>query len=156
MKPKWGDVREDGLVFWGLRGKLERWMTVEQFSKAKNNVLSRNKTRKEVSGSKLFDYHKSYREKHESLIKERKRHESRKRGFRRENGLSYDYWIKSLNLPSKTFEAIANLQPDPGQTLTELIHELSGYAMAVCEQIANPPVIEDAPPAQPTPQPDLF
>jgi hypothetical protein len=58
--------------------------------------------------------------------------------------------------PEKTFESIANLQPDPGQTLAELIHELSGYAMEVCEQIANPPVIEDAPLAQPTPQPDLF
>lgn len=77
-------------------------------------------------------------------------------GFQREDGSSYDCWIKSLKLPSKTFEAIANLQPDPGQTLAELIHELSGYAMEVCEQIANPPVIEDAPLAQPTPQPDLF
>lgn len=39
----------------------------------------------------------------------------------------------------KIASEIANLQPDPGQTLAELIHELSGYAMDVCEQIANPP-----------------
>ena len=64
--------------------------------------------------------------------------------------------MSSLSKSHAVFESIANLQPDPGQTLAELIHQLSGYAMEVCEQIANPPVIEDAPTAQPTPQPDLF
>ena len=77
-------------------------------------------------------------------------------GFQREDGSSYDCWIKSLKLPSKTFAAIANLQPDPGQTLTELIHELSGYAMEVCEQIANPLILEGSPALTPPAAPDLF
>ena len=76
--------------------------------------------------------------------------------FSNEDGSSFDSWIASVSRPNKTFEIVANLQPDPGQTLAELIHELSGYAMEVCEQIANPPVIEDAPPVKPEPQPDLF
>ncbi len=73
------------------------------------------------------------------------------------NGDSYRVWVSSkTKRMEKLASEIANLTPEEGQTLTELIHELSGYAMEVCEQIANPPVAEDAPPAQPTPQPDLF
>jgi hypothetical protein len=87
---------------------------------------------------------------------EQKRRRNRKIQFTKEGGSSFKAWLASLNQSHKTFESIANLQPDPGQTLAELIHELSGYAMDVCEQIANPPVAEEAPPAQPTPQPDLF
>jgi hypothetical protein len=64
--------------------------------------------------------------------------------------------VSSLFKPSQTFAVIANLQPNPGQTLTELIHELSGYAMEVCEQIANPSVAEDNPALTPPAAPDLF
>ena len=84
------------------------------------------------------------------------RRRNRKKAFIKEDGSSFESWLTSLRQPGLTFAAIANLQPNPGQTLAELIHKLSGYAMEVCEQIANPPVIEDPQPAQPTPQPDLF
>ena len=76
--------------------------------------------------------------------------------FPHQNGSSYESWRKSVGVSRKTFNQIANLQPDPGQTLAELIHELSGYAMEVCEQIANPTVIEDSLALTPPAAPDLF
>ena len=97
-------------------------------------------------------YHEANKEKNSELG--RRRH--RRKVFAKEDGSSYQAWLASLKNPAAVIIAIVNLQPNPGQTLAELIRELSGYAMDVCEQIANPPVIEDAPPAQPEPQPDLF
>jgi hypothetical protein len=97
-------------------------------------------------------YHEANKEKNSELG--RRRH--RRKVFAKEDGSSYQAWLASLKNPAAVIIAIANLQPDPGQTLAELIRELSGYPMDVCEQIANPPVIEDAPPAKSIPQPDLF
>jgi hypothetical protein len=97
-------------------------------------------------------YHEANKEKNSELG--RRRH--RRKVFAKEDGSSYQAWLASLKNPAAVIIAIVNLTPNHGQTLAELIHELSGYAMDVCEQIANPPVIEDAPPAQPEPQPDLF
>ncbi len=99
---------------------------------------------------------RKYREANKEKLAERGRRRHRRKVFAKEDGSSYQAWLASLKQPAVVIIAIANLQPDPGQTLAELIHELSGYAMDVCEQIANPPVIEDAPPAKSTPQPDLF
>lgn len=56
-----------------------------------------------------------------------------------------------LPQPHHTLAAIFSLTPDEGQTLAELIHELSGYPMELCEQIANPPEPETEP--EPTPEP---
>lgn len=89
-------------------------------------------------------------------VAERSRRYTRRYGFAKENGSSFQAWSASLKKSNSTFAAIANLQPDPGQTLAELIHELSGYAMDVCEQIANPPVTEDSPALTPPAAPDLF
>ena len=69
---------------------------------------------------------------------------------------SFTAWLASLTTSSRVFAAIANLTPDPGQTLAQLIHELSGYAMDVCEQIANPPILEGSPALTPPAAPDLF
>jgi hypothetical protein len=105
---------------------------------------------------KLIERNRRYSETNREKLIERMRRYNRRRSFAKEDGSSFQSWLAGLYNRSAVFESIANLTPDPGQTLTELIHELSGYAMEVCEQIANPPVIEDAQPAQPAPQPDLF
>ena len=97
-----------------------------------------------------------YNEANKEALVERNRRYKRRNGFAKENGSSFQAWQASLYNPAKVFEAIANLQPDPGQTLTELIHELSGYAMEVCEQIANPPILEGSPALTPPADPDLF
>jgi len=111
---------------------------------------------REANKEKRAEQQRRRREANKENDAETKRRWLRQKRFALENGSSFESWLAKLKTPSRVFASIANLQPDPGQTLTELIHELSGYAMEVCEQIANPPVIEDAPPAQPTPQPDLF
>jgi hypothetical protein len=128
-----------------------------QYRKAnKDRMAEVNRKWREANKEKISErgrqHRKANKEKHSELS--RRRH--RKKVFAKEDGLSYQAWLASLNNPASVIIAIANLQPDPGQTLAQLIHELSGYAMEVCEQIANPPVIEDAPTAQPIPQPDLF
>ena len=87
---------------------------------------------------------------------EQKRRRTRRNAFAKEDGSSLRAWSASLYNRNKVFAVIANLQPDPGQTLAELIHKLSGYAMEVCEQIANPPVTEDSPALTPPAAPDLF
>lgn len=79
------------------------------------------------------------------------------------NATSYDLWLDSIFSPQKTIASILSLTPDEGQTLAELIHELSGYPMELCEQIANPPepeqepqpeMLDNSPP--PVILPDLF
>ncbi len=137
----------------------------------KEKVAERNRQYCEANKEKLAEARRQYREANKGKVAERKRRyceankekhselsrrRHRRKVFAKEDGSSYQAWLASLKQPAAVIIAIANLQPDPGQTLAELIHELSGYAMDVCEQIANPPVIEDAPPAQPEPQPDLF
>jgi len=111
---------------------------------------------REANKEKMAQTARRYSEANKEKMAQTKRRRSRKIQFTKEDGSSFQAWLASLTYFHRKFEAIANLTPDPGQTLAELIHELSGYAMEVCEQIANPPVAEEAPPAQPTPQPDLF
>jgi hypothetical protein len=133
---------------------LERQRRYREADREKD--LERKRQWREANKEKEAERKRRYRE--ASRGKEAHRNRCRKRqiAFLKEDGSSFQAWLASLKNRTLTFKSIANLQPDPGQTLAELIHELSGYAMGVCEQIANPPVIEDAPPAQPTPQPDLF
>ena len=110
----------------------------------------------EANKEKVAERSRRYCEANKEKVAEQKRRTHRRKVFAKEDGSSYQAWLASLKNPAAVIIAIANFQPDPGQTLAELIHELSGYAMDVCEQIANPPVIEDAPPAKSIPQPDLF
>jgi len=111
---------------------------------------------REGNKEKQTEQQRRWREANKENHAEMQRRWLRRKRFAGENGSSFEGWLASIYNRSAVFKAIANLQPDPGQTLAELIHELSGYAMEVCEQIANPPVIEDPQPTQPTPQPDLF
>ena len=67
-----------------------------------------------------------------------------RRSFGSKDGSTFESFCRSAWHP-QIFGMIANLQPDPGQTLAELIHELSGYPMEVCEMIANPPPVEEPP-----------
>ena len=133
---------------------LERQRRYREASREKD--LERKRQWREANKEKEAERKRRYRE--ASREKEAHRNRCRKRqiAFLKEDESSFQAWLASLKNRTLTFKSIANLQPDPGQTLAELIYELSGYAMEVCEQIANPLVIEDAPPAQPTPQPDLF
>ena len=110
----------------------------------------------EANKEAVAEQARRYREANKEAVAERQRRSERRKAFARENGSSFQAWVASLTTSSRTFAVIANLQPDPGQTLAELIHELSGYAMEICEQIANPPVMEDSPALTPPPAPDLF
>ena len=111
-----------------------------------------NKANKEALG----EQQRRYREANKEAVAERKRRCNRRNCFSKEDGSSFQAWVASLTTSSKVFAAIANLHPAPGQTLAELIHKLSGYSMEICEQIANPPVIEGSPALTPPPAPDLF
>ena len=122
----------------------------------REKVAERNRRYIEANKEKMADARRRYIEANKEKVAERSRRRKRQIAFLREDGSSFKTWLASLYKKGPVFKSIANLQPDPGQTLAELIRELSGYAMEVCEQIANPPVIEDAPPAKSTPQPDLF
>ena len=110
----------------------------------------------EEKRARLAERSRRYREANKESVVERKRRYERRYGFAKENGSSFQAWSASLKKSNCIFAAIANLQPDPGQTLAQLIHELSGYAMDVCEQIANPPILEDSPALTPPAAPDLF
>lgn len=111
---------------------------------------------KEANKEKEAERQRRFYEVNKEKVAEQKRRFYRRKGFARENGSSFEAWVSSVRKPALVFESIANLTPDPGQTLAELIRELSGYAMEVCEQIANPPVIEDSPALTPPPAPDPF
>ncbi len=122
----------------------------------KEKEAERSRRYAEANKEKMAERSRRYAEANKEKMAERSRRRNRQIAFLREDGSSFQAWLRSLIQPEKIFIAIAKFQPDPGQTLAELIRELSGYAMDVCEQIANPPVIEDAPPTQSIPQPDLF
>jgi hypothetical protein len=131
--------------------------TQRQYYEAnKEKLIERSCQYREANKEKLAKKKRRYYEANKEKLVETQRRKNRKIQFAKEDGSSFQAWLASLTQSHQTFEAIANLTPNEGQTLAELIHELSGYAMDVCEQIANPPVAEEAPPAQPTPQPDLF
>jgi hypothetical protein len=155
MKLKRGDVREDGWRFWEMQRGKEFWVSPENFTAKVAKIADRQRRRYILRGGQAQE-NQQYRESNKHQIAEYERRRKRRRSFEKEDGSSFQAWIASLTQPHKVFPAIANLTPDPGQTLAELIHKLSGYAMDVCEQIANPPAIEEAPPTEPTPQPDLF
>jgi hypothetical protein len=137
---KWkrGDIGPDGRVFWKYRRGRELWKSTEDYNKAHEAML---------------EMQRRYREQNREALAERKRRKSLSKSFSKYDGSSYDLWQKSLIQPEQTGVAIFSLTPDPGQTLAELIHELSGYPMEVCEQIANPPLLDHhEEPAEPAPE----
>ena len=128
-----------------------RWFEANKEARAEKGRLYRE-ANKEARAEKG----RLYREANKEARAERQRRYTRQYAFTKEDGSSFRAWMASLYRPSNIFAAIANLTPKPGQTLAQLIHELSGYAMEVCEQIANPPVTEDSPALTPPAAPDLF
>jgi len=122
----------------------------------KEAVAEEKRRYQKANKEELAEKSRRWREANKEAAAENNRRYFRRKGFARENGSSSISWLASLVQPKRVFAAIANLQPDPGQTLAELIHELSGYAMEVCEQIANPPVTEDNPALTQPAAPDLF
>lgn len=177
---KWkkGDIGPDGRVFWSYGKKYrnsERWMTLEQYTKEHKRHMDNNRRWREKNVQKLKEQkqrhylrhsedHKArlygWREKNPDRFKEQRRRQYLKKSLSNYNGVSYEAWLQSLPKPHCTLAAIDALTPAPGQTLAELIHELSGYPMETCEMIANPPEPEklDNPPEPPTLAggPDLF
>ena len=128
-----------------------------QYREANKETMAEQKRQyHEANKEWMAERNRQYREANKEAVAERKRQSKRRNGFAKEDGSSFIAWMASLYRASNIFAAIANLTPDPGQTLTELIHELSGYAMEVCEQIANPPILEDSPALTPPAAPDLF
>lgn len=69
----------------------------------------------------------------ESLV----RNQNLRRSFKKYDGRSLNQFLSSLRMPTTTLSAIMELIPNEGQTLAQLIHELSGYRMSVCEEIAK-------------------
>ncbi len=126
------------------------------FEANKEAVAEQQRRYREANKEAVAEKKRQYREANKESEAEQKRRYKRRNGFSKQDGSSFQAWSASLKKSNSIFAAIANLTPDPGQTLTELIHELSGYAMDVCEQIANPPVIEDSPALTPPAAPDLF
>ena len=122
----------------------------------KEAVTERSRRYREANKEAVRERDRRHYQANKKAVAERMRRCHRRNGFSKEDGSSFQAWLASLTQSHKVFAAIANLTPDPGQTLTELIHKLSGYAMDVCEQIANPTVIEDSPAVTPPADPDLF
>ena len=122
----------------------------------KEAKVERDRRYFEANKKAVTEQKRRYREANKEALAEQKRRYHRRNGFSKEDGSSFQAWVARLTTSSRVFSAIATLQPDPGQTLTELIHELSGYAMEVCEQIANPPILEGSPALTPPADPDLF
>ena len=128
-----------------------------RYSKANKEALAEKHRRwREANKEAVTEQQRQYREANKEAMAERKRRWHRRNGFSKEDRSSFQAWVASLTTSSKVFAAIANLTPDPGQTLAQLIHKLSGYAMDVCEQIANPPILEGSPALTPPAAPDLF
>ena len=128
-----------------------------QYREANKEVVAEQHRRwREANKEVVAEQNRQYSEANKEVVAERKRRWHRRNAFLKEDGSSFQAWVASLTQSHKVFPAIANLTPDPGQTLAQLIHELSGYAMEVCEQIANPTVIEDSPALTPPAAPDLF
>ena len=137
--------------------KQERGEQKRRYYEAnKGKMTELNRRWREVNKDARAEYKRQYDKANKENEAERNRRKYRRKVFANEDGSSFKAWLVSIKSPPATFASIANLTPDPGQTLAELIHELSGYAMEVCEQIANPPIIDDSPALTPSPAPDLF
>ena len=167
---KWkrGDIGPDGRVFWQYHKQCkngEWWCNMEDFaSKVK---IMREKNRRYLQNNKE-QAKKSRREwirLNPDRFNEHCRRTNLRKSFKKQDGSSFKAWTRSVSQMAHTSCAISRLQPDPGQTLAELIYELSGYTMEVCELIANPPPVEEptpekldnpAPPSTLLGGPDLF
>lgn len=164
-KWKCGDIGPDGMVFWAYAKDCkngEYWITSEKYDEKISAIKNRrindpnaaNKRQRrwyERNRDKRNAQKRKYNQKNRDKQTEQKRRRDLKLSFSRSSPSSYEEWLYSTKQIQRTAGSIAKLTPDPGQTLAELIHELSGYPMEVCEQIANPP--EPEPDPQPVEEP---
>ncbi len=177
---KWkrGDIGPDGRIFWTYNKSRPggiRWIANNMLEKCLEAANKGARAYRQKNREKCKDRQRSYYEKNRGKYKDRirsyyeknreKYSELQRRrilmiSFKKQDGSSLQSWRNSLTNKGITYKTLAYLTPDPGQTLAELIHELSGYPMEVCEQIANPPEPEildnPEPPANVNPGPDLF
>jgi hypothetical protein len=149
---KWkrGDIGPDGRVFWKYKKSYkngEYWASLDQFEKLKD----KKRDEKKQSLHRIrYERPDIYREMARKKVKT-KRLNRLKKTFQKISPNTLQEFYNLLNSPSHTISAIFSLVPNKGQTLAELIYELSGYEMELCEQIANPP--EPEPTVEPKPQP---
>jgi hypothetical protein len=141
---KWkrGDIGPDGRLFWRYHKQIPggvNWITREKFLEYMEKDKEHQKIQYLKNPQKIKRRVGRYRVKNLPLVRDCKRRSYMNKTLKKADGSSYETWLLSLVNPTHTINAIFRLQPDPGQTLAEFIHELSGYPMEVCEQIANPP-----------------
>jgi len=97
---------------------------------------------------------RDYQENREKYIEATRRYRLKKTLKKSTPKTLHQFYALSPQI-QRILAAIFSLTPDEGQTLAELIHELSGYPMELCEQIANPSEPEPEPQPTPEPQPAL-
>jgi (p)ppGpp synthase/HD superfamily hydrolase len=155
---KWkrGDIGPDGRVFWAY-GKHyrngERWIDVDRFQQLHEKVTEVTRRYNQENREKLKEQMRRYNQENREKMTEVSRRTTLKKTLQKSTPKTLQQFYASLTRPHITFSAIFSLTPDEGQTLAELIHELSGYPMKLCEQIANPPELEPEPEPEPEPKP---
>jgi len=162
---KWkrGDIGPDGRVFWEYDKSSkngEYWINADKFKQLREKVLEAKRHYRQENREKLAEAKRRYDQKNREKLAERDRRIKLKKTLQKSTPKTLHQFYASLKQPRTTLAAIFSLTPDEGQTLAELIHELSGYPMELCEQIANPPEPEPEPIPEPQPAlkilPDLF
>jgi hypothetical protein len=131
----------------------------EKVTEARRRYCQENREKVEEDARRYYqenrekmaeDARRYYQENREKGI-EASRRRKLKKTLQKSTPKTLHQFYALLTKPRLTLAAIFLLSPDEGQTLAELIHELSGYPMELCEQIANPP--DPEPETEPTPEP---
>lgn len=153
---KWkrGDIGPDGRVFLQYEKSCkngERWIDADRFQKLHENRKEQIRRYHQENHEKLKEQHRRWHQENREKVLEAKRRYKLEKTLKKSSPKTLQEFYNSLSKPHQTINAIFSLAPDEGQTLAELIHELSGYPMELCEQIANPP--EPTTDPQPTPEP---
>jgi hypothetical protein len=162
-KWKQGDIGPDGRVFWNYRKDCKNgqyWVSADIFQQFRAKELEAKRRHYQENREKLAEYRRRHYQENREKVAESTRRIGLKKTLQKSTPKTLQQFYASLTQPRQAFAAIFSLAPDEGQTLAELIHELSGYPMELCEQIANPPEPEPEPTPEPQPAfkilPDLF
>jgi Mg/Co/Ni transporter MgtE len=141
--------------------QLRRWNQENREKAAEDKRRYRQENREKLAEAarryqqenreKLAEAKRRWQQENRENILESLRRKNLKKRLQKSSPKTISEFYASLTQPHQTIAAILALTPDEGQTLAQLIHELSGYPMELCEQIANPP--EPEPETEPTPEP---
>jgi hypothetical protein len=152
---RWIDADKYKQLYEKEIGQLRRWHQENREKAAEDRRRYRQENREKIAEDR-----RRYRQENREKVAEVKRRRNLKITLQKSTPKTLQEFYDSLYRPSRVITAIFSLTPDEGQTLAELIRELSGYPMDLCEQIANPPEPEPEPIPEPQPAlkilPDLF